>query len=184
MSDHVPARRVPEASRVGVWLFLASETMFFASLLSGYVLLRAGSDTWPQHALLTPAGALMQTMLLVGVAVAMRLARQRMSSAPLWVATVLALAFVSFTVARYDRQLSTGAGPAFDLSLASWFTLTGVHLLHVIGGAVATAWLAGPGWPTEAPASPCLQRRLEATGRFWLFLLAVWLVLVVGFLVV
>ena len=181
MSGPSPERRVPEAWRVGFWLFLASETMFFASLVSGYVLLRAGSDAWPQHALVTPAGAVMQTLLLAGTAAAVQVARRRMSSGPLWLATVLALAFVSFTVASYDRQLSSGAGPAVDLALASWFTLTGVHLLHVIGGAMTTAWLAGPGWPDATAGSASLPGRLEATQRFWLFLLAVWLVLVAGF---
>src|SRR5687768_2078171 len=35
------------AARLGLWLFLASEAMFFASLFSGYVMLRAGSVNWP-----------------------------------------------------------------------------------------------------------------------------------------
>lgn len=38
--------------RLGMWLFLASEAMFFASLFSAYVLLRTGSATWPDAAVL------------------------------------------------------------------------------------------------------------------------------------
>lgn len=170
------------AARVGLWLFLASETLFFASLLSGYVLLRAGSEAWPRHVLLTPVGAVMQTLLLAGAAAGARLAARRLTSAPLWVATVLSLAFVSFTFAGYDRQLAAGEGPAVDLALACWFTLTGVHLLHVIGGALTTAWLAGPGWPDASGSSDAHHTRLESTARFWLFLLAVWIVMVAGFL--
>ena len=33
--------------RLGMWLFLASEAMFFASLVSAYVLLRTRSASWP-----------------------------------------------------------------------------------------------------------------------------------------
>jgi len=29
------------------WLFLASEVMFFAGLIAAYIVLRAGSPTWP-----------------------------------------------------------------------------------------------------------------------------------------
>jgi cytochrome c oxidase subunit 1 len=36
--------------RLGLWLFLASETMFFGSLYSAYVLLRTGATSWPDAA--------------------------------------------------------------------------------------------------------------------------------------
>jgi cytochrome c oxidase subunit 3 len=51
--------------RVGIWLFLASEAMLFASLLSAYVLLRAGASTWPEaRTLLDPQAALVNTAVL------------------------------------------------------------------------------------------------------------------------
>ena len=42
MSAHAEAR----AASLGMWLFLASEAMFFGALFSGYVLLRTGSEHW------------------------------------------------------------------------------------------------------------------------------------------
>ena len=36
--------------KLGVWLFLASEVMLFASLFSSYVLLRVGAESWPDQA--------------------------------------------------------------------------------------------------------------------------------------
>src|SRR5262245_10280933 len=51
--------------RVGIWLFLASETMFFGSLFSGYALLRTGADSWPDgRTLLELRPALINTALL------------------------------------------------------------------------------------------------------------------------
>ena len=38
-------------SKLGIWLFLASEVMLFAGLFSTYILLRTGSANWPDHAL-------------------------------------------------------------------------------------------------------------------------------------
>ena len=35
-------------TRLGIWLFLASEVMLFGGLFSAYVLLRAGAETWPE----------------------------------------------------------------------------------------------------------------------------------------
>ena len=34
-------------SKLGIWLFLASEIMLFGGLFSAYILLRAGSPVWP-----------------------------------------------------------------------------------------------------------------------------------------
>src|SRR5262245_20409075 len=52
--------------RVGVWLFLASEAMFFGSLFSAYVLLRSGAENWPDASgLLDLRPALLNTALLL-----------------------------------------------------------------------------------------------------------------------
>ena len=78
----------------------------------------------------------------------------------MWAAVVLALAFCSFKFAGDNAKVQAGHEPAFDLALASWFTLTFVHLLHVLGGALTTAWLAGPAWgdAARAPAARAARR--------------------------
>lgn len=43
-------------AKVGVWLFLASEVMLFGGLFSSYVLLRVGSNFWPEGLLNIPIG--------------------------------------------------------------------------------------------------------------------------------
>ncbi len=34
-------------SKLGIWLFLASEVMLFGGLFSAYILLRTGAPIWP-----------------------------------------------------------------------------------------------------------------------------------------
>ena len=183
MSAHPAAR----AASLGMWLFLASEAMFFGALFSGYVLLRAGSEHWDGGTWLNPGTAAVETALLLGATAAMAAGSRQARGASdggrrwVWVAVVLALAFCSVKLAEYDTKVQAGHEPALDLALASWFTLTFVHLLHVLGGALSTAWLAGPAWGDEAGAHAVRQVRLDVTLRYWYFVDAVWLCIVAGF---
>ena len=36
-------------SKLGIWLFLASEIMLFGALFSTYIILRTGDPTWMLH---------------------------------------------------------------------------------------------------------------------------------------
>ena len=75
--------------RVGMWLFLASEAMLFASLLSAYVLLRGGASAWPEAGtLLDPQAALVNTALLALATVSVWLSHRH--DAPPRAATLLA----------------------------------------------------------------------------------------------
>src|SRR3989338_1832031 len=59
-------------SKLGVWCFLASELMLFGGLFSAYVLLRAGSPSWPRgHELLNVPLATLNTMILITSSVTM-----------------------------------------------------------------------------------------------------------------
>jgi cytochrome c oxidase subunit 3 len=61
--------------------------------------------------------------------------------------------------------------------LAIYFTLTGLHALHVIGGALVIAYIWGPGakmWKTEPER---YTNRVEVSGLFWHFVDLVWIFL-------
>jgi cytochrome c oxidase subunit 3 len=68
-------------------------------------------------------------------------------------------------------------GPWHSTYLAIYFTLTGLHALHVIGGALVIGFLWGPGsklWRTQPER---LTNRVEVSGLFWHFVDLVWIFL-------
>lgn len=68
-------------------------------------------------------------------------------------------------------------GPRHNTFTAIYFTLTGLHGLHVIGGLLVFAFLWGPGsamWKTEPEH---FTNRVEVSGLFWHFVDLVWIFL-------
>jgi len=160
--------------RVGIWLFLASETMFFGSLFSAYVLLRTGAPSWPDDAaFLDPRLSAVNTALLIGATLAAgnNIVRN-------FTSTLLAGTFVLVKLAEYGDKLEAGLYPSTNLLLACWFTLTFMHVLHVVGGIVANTWIAA----TAAKAEPVtVVARLHATRLYWFFVDLVWVAILVSF---
>jgi cytochrome c oxidase subunit 3 len=68
-------------------------------------------------------------------------------------------------------------GPWHHTYLAIYFTLTGLHALHVIGGAIVIGFLWGPlsgMWKTDHER---FTNRIEVSGLFWHFVDLVWIFL-------
>jgi heme/copper-type cytochrome/quinol oxidase subunit 3 len=164
------------SAKLGMWLFLGSETMLFASLFSAYVMLRAGSIEWPETGLAFPW---LETVLLVGASAAFGRERIRLIAA-----NALGLTFVVIKVVGDLALIKSGITPATNLMWACWFALTGVHLVHVLGGAVFTGWLAGPSYRMSQDNGERWLARIDATRRYWLFVDFIWLMLVLAFYVV
>ena len=173
--------------KLGMWLFLASEIMLFGALLAAYVMLRAGADHWPRGAAyLDVPWAAVNTIILIGSSLAIArarasCARQRFGAFRRWmVATVLGGGtFLVIKGLEYASKLSSGHGPESNNFLAIYFTLTGLHVLHLIGGMVVNGYLLGPGatmWHTEHAR---FTNRVETAGLYWHFVDAVWIVLFV-----
>jgi len=67
--------------------------------------------------------------------------------------------------------------PRYNTYTAIYFTLTGLHALHVLGGAIVIGFLWGPGaamWRTEPER---FTNRVEVSGLFWHFVDLVWIFL-------
>jgi cytochrome c oxidase subunit 3 len=81
------------------------------------------------------------------------------------------------TVATADIARIENYSPKHHTYLAIYFTLTGLHALHVIGGALVIAYIWGPGakmWKTEPER---YTNRVEVSGLFWHFVDLVWIFL-------
>ena len=169
--------------KLGIWLFLASEVMLFGALFSSYILLRVGAAEWPTGELSVPLGTI-NTIILIGSSVTMVMAwaslklnnwgRHRLY---LGLTFLLALVFLVNKYFEYAEHLHLGEGPDHSTFLAIYFTLTGLHGLHILGGMVVMAYFLGPGakmWKTEPEQ---FTNRIEYTGLYWHFVDLVWIFL-------
>lgn len=169
--------------KLGVWLFLASEVMLFAGLFSSYVLLRTGSSTWPHHVLPVRMAAV-NTGILIASSMTMVMAwaalkmndwsRHRLFLA---LTIVLGLAFLGIKMVEYREHIAAGELPSHDTFFAIYYTLTGIHALHIVGGLVAMLYLLGPGARLWATHPEQFTNRIEATGLYWHFVDFVWIFL-------
>lgn len=167
---------------MGVWLFLASEVMLFGSLFSAYALLRTAAQAWPAgRDVLNVGMALANTLVLIGTTAAVWRAQSSTSArAGRWllISTGLAATFVILKGLEYGEELGAGLVPATNTFLAMYFTLTGLHALHVIGGAAANLWV----WAERSGRTQILMPgRLRAIALYWTLVDLVWLVILVLF---
>jgi heme/copper-type cytochrome/quinol oxidase subunit 3 len=164
---------------LGIWLFLASEVMLFGALFSSYTLLRVSAgDAWPtgRTMLSLPLGTLNTIVLLAMSLIAWRSRRLALPAAArsMIVSSSLAVVFLVVKAIEYRSELARGFVPSMSTFLAMYFTLTGLHALHVICGLVANAWaIAG-----RAGDAMTLSR-IRLLGLYWAFVDVVWMIIFV-----
>lgn len=170
---------------VGMAVFLGTETMLFAGLVSAYLILRAGSLAWPppDQPRLPVGVTAVNTLFLLASAWTMQRAfrairRPHLFSEPLrWVAATAALGAVFLAVQGYEwiRLLRYGLRMSSSLYGAAFYTVVGAHGLHVLAAVVALVAVAIAGVLRPRTLAP----RLEALRLYWFFVVGVWPVLYV-----
>src|SRR5262245_26932654 len=137
--------------KLGIWLFLASEVMLFGALFSTYIILRTGSPVWPRAQLSVWLGAI-NTVILISSSVTMVLAWAALKMHDwskhrlyLGLTFLLALLFLVNKYFEYSEHVHLGELPAHSTFFAIYYTLTGLHGLHILGGMAVMAYLFGPG---------------------------------------
>ena len=169
--------------KFGIWLFLASEVMLFGALFSTYIILRQGAVEWP-HGELNIWLGMANTFILIGSSVTMVMswANFKMGNFSkgrmfLLLTFVLAGIFLVNKYFEYADHFARGEGPSHSTFLAIYYTLTGLHGLHIIGGMVVMAYLLVPGTGLWKRNPEQYTGRIEYTGLYWHFVDLVWIFL-------
>lgn len=173
-------------AKLGIWLFLASEVMLFGALFSSYILLRTGAESWPvgrELGLNVPLATL-NTMVLIASSVtvvlswaALRLGDFKKFRLHMGLTLLCGLGFLVIKYIEYSAKFHHGDFPSTNMFFAIYFTLTGLHGLHVIGGMIVNGYFWGPGakmWKTEPQR---FTNRIEVAGLYWHFVDLVWIFL-------
>jgi len=181
--EHGPSITPEIAAKMGMWVFLGSEVLFFTGLISTFLLLRARSTVLAVEPLVGSIPLVgLNTFILLTSSLTVVLAhdsavkgKKGLLNLFLFLTAVLGATFVSLQGLEYSRLYAekltwTGSGLG-----TSFFTLTGFHGLHVIIGVIwclAILPRALRGNFTEKEYGG-----IEIFGLYWHFVDIVWILL-------
>ncbi len=136
-------------AKFGIWLFLASEVMLFGALFSTLIILRMGAASWPHgyEVLNVPLGTL-NTIILITSSVTMvmswaSLKLDQFGKFRFYMGTtiLLSLVFLVIKFFEYSAKFEHEHFPSTSTFYAIYFTMTGLHGLHIIGGIIVNSYL-------------------------------------------
>ena len=172
-------------SKLGVWCFLASEVMLFGGLFSALILLRSGSPSWPHGwELLNVPLATLNTMVLITSSVTMVMAWASLALNDfkkyrfyMALTILMGIAFLVVKSFEYAHKFEHHHFPSTNNFYAIYFTLTGLHGLHVVGGIIVNTYFLLPGSALWKKGPEQFMGRVEAAGLYWHFVDLVWIFL-------
>jgi heme/copper-type cytochrome/quinol oxidase subunit 3 len=169
--------------KVGFWAFIGSECLFFATLISTYMVYKGRSvvGPYPSEILDIPLTSI-STFVLLMSSLSMVLAldgvqRGSKKLTLIWLGGVILLGagFLGFQVYEFNHFVHEGLTLSTNVFGSSFFVLTGFHGAHVTGGVIwmITLWiLAARGKLTQADSM-----KVEIAGLYWHFVDIVWIVI-------
>ena len=131
-------------SKLGIWIFLASEVMLFGGLFSAYIFLRMAAlpgdfERWASE--LSVPMATVNTVVLISSSVSMVMAwaslkMKDFSKYKMYLGITIFCSFVFLTIKyfEYSGKFAHDIYPSSNTFMAIYFTLTGLHGLHILGG--------------------------------------------------
>jgi cytochrome c oxidase subunit III len=183
----------PEIAKLGMWVFIATEVLFFGGLLFSYLY---GRTHWPDgfaaasretHVWIgtTNTAILLTSSAFIALAGATSefAPMRRWTSRLLWLTALLGLAFMVLKGIEYTKEWHEHLFPKADFALTEpgaelffwlyWF-MTAIHAVHLaigIGAVSLFAWAAGRErrWADS--------HRIEVLALYWHFVDVIWIFL-------
>ncbi|ODR85335.1 cytochrome o ubiquinol oxidase subunit III [Shewanella xiamenensis] len=165
----------------GFWLYLMTDCILFASVFATYAVLYmntdggvSGKDIFELDFVLIETAALLLSSITYGFALIFAKRHNRLATLT-WLAITFALGcvFIGMEVYEFHHLIEHGNGPQRSAFLSSFFTLVGMHGLHVTAGLI---WMAI--MMIEVAKTGLGNRsitRLSCLSLFWHFLDIVWI---------
>jgi heme/copper-type cytochrome/quinol oxidase subunit 3 len=187
---HPPTSTGLDSRKLAIWIFIGSECLFFASLISTYVIYR-GQDAaraLGAYAGKTPANTLEISLVTFGTALllfssffvvlalnGLQRARRGQFLTFLGLTILCGLFFVGMQVYEFTHFVREGLTIHTNLFGSSFFTLTGFHGTHVSVGVLWLTTLFILGLRGKLPPEKALN--LEIAALYWHFVDVVWIVI-------
>lgn len=185
-----PLRPAPKVAKkllpnglMGMFIFITTEVMFFAALISAHMIVKSGADAWPpadQPRLPVVATAINSLFLLLSGIMVFRanlaMTDKNMAATKRLTAFALGLAavFVGIQGFEWVNMLNFGLTITSSTYGAFFYLIIGTHALHAIGALL----LLGYDY-LKLHKGTLTQESFWTTQAFWYFVVGVWPVLYV-----
>lgn len=185
-----------ESAKLGMWIFLLTEVLLFGGLFCFYAIYRAWNPDmfYNAHRFLNVELGALNTVVLVSSSVTMALAIRSMQlndrKKTIWFLIITLACAAVFLVVKYFEyshkfhlgQLPgkyytftgvQGSNPHIFFSV--YFTMTGLHGIHVLAGMVAISWVLYRTVKNNFSAQ--YYTPIEMTGLYWHLVDLIWIFL-------
>ena len=173
------------AKRLAIWIFIFSDAVTFSAILLAYGYLRISSSNWTEPFAFAPTvlnAAVMTIVLLtssvtmVGAMLSARAGRKSATVRWLVATILLGIVFTALHLREWFLMIHDGWRLFYNplggsvLFGATYFSITGFHILHVIAGCAVIAAVA-IGYKRGRLDSS----HVETTALYWHFVDLVWM---------
>ncbi len=185
-----------EASKMGVWIFLVTEILFFGGLFAAYIVYRA----WYPELFIAASDELdvfwgaVNTVVLISssLTVAMAIRSVQLNQIKgliinLWITISLAGVFMVIKYFEYAEKIGKGVLPGAhytydgvdhekaNIFFSIYYMMTGLHGIHVLVGISLMLWLV---WKAKkGHFSSKYYNPVEGTGLYWHLVDIIWIFL-------
>lgn len=170
-----------EKSQLGFWLYLMTDLMLFVSLFATFMILRHATNGGPGGSELFSIGfVLIETLILLTSSYVCGLANLAIHNNKfkefvtyLGATVVLGVAFLVMELTEFGHLIAEGNGWQASAFLSAFFTLVGVHGIHI---AIGLLWALVLIWAVHRQGrNKDIIRKFSLFAVFWHFLDVVWI---------
>ncbi len=181
--DHHATNTGVSNFKLGFWVFLASECLFFGTLISTYMVYKGTALEGPYPVeMFDILKTTISTTVLLFSSLAMVLAlhftqEARKNAAIFWLFMVIVMGgiFLGMEAFSYMKYLDYGLTLQSSTFGSSYYVLTGTHKMHVAVGMLWMGILAWRIWKGKIP--PAKAEQVEVAGLYWHFVDIIWIVI-------
>lgn len=133
------------SSKLGMWLFLATEVMLFGGLFAAYAIFRAKYPEMflEQHRELNREMGAVNTCILIFSSLTMAIAvtaiqrgKRNLTAILIFITVLCGIAFAVVKYFEYSAKFAHHIYPDTSIFFSLYFMLTGLHMLHVFIGII------------------------------------------------
>jgi cytochrome c oxidase subunit 3 len=171
----IPSRKLT------MWLFIISDAVTFGAFLFVYGYIRVATPNWQRpfesssviNVILMTFVLITSSLTMLGAVDASKAGDKPKAMRFLYSTTVLGIIFAALHIREWFQLFARNITVSSGVFGQTFFTITGLHLLHVISGVIALLVVA-----SAYSREKLTPGHVETTGLYWHFVDLVWMFVV------